>query len=110
MPISAFASLLLSVQPVAAPDQTALASCLTGFVALQQQAQSEVVDFSNALSAACYEEERAYRADYVARAAARGVSFGPADSEAYRNVLNLRIAARTAYLASQTPCARGRRR
>ena len=106
--LTAFASLLLSVQaPVAPvpPDRVALAQCLTQFVGAQQQAGTEVADLINALATACYAEERAYRAAYVAAAGSRGTRFLDADSEAYRGALALRTAARDAYLAAQPTCA-----
>jgi hypothetical protein len=111
MPLAAaFASILLSAQPAVPPDQAALSQCLAGFVTQQQQAGTPVADFTNALSNACHREERAYRTDYVARAAARGTTFVPADGEAFQNVLNLRIGYREAYLVAQTTCNRSRRR
>lgn len=111
MPLAAaFASILLGAQPAVPPDQAALSQCLASFIAAQQQAGAPVVDFTNALSNACLQEERAYRADYVARAAARGTPFVSADGEAFQNVLNLRIRYRQAYLVAQTTCNRGARR
>lgn len=107
---AALAALLLAAQPAVPPEQVALDQCLSGFVAAQQEAGTAVADAVNALATACYVEERAYRAAYLAAAAARGVRQLPADSEAHLQVLNLRSRYRDAFLATQGRCARNGRR
>lgn len=109
MLLTAALASLLSAQPSLPPEQLALAQCLRQFVAAQQQAGTDVADLTNALATACYEEERTYRASYVTAAAQRGVRQLDADSEAYRNALSLRNAARDTYLAAQPTCRRGER-
>lgn len=105
-----FASLLLSAQPSIPTGQAALASCLTQFVATEQQAGRSSEDFASAFANACLDEERAYRTAYVAAATARGTPFLDADSEAYARALDLRIAQRTAFLTANMGCRRPARR
>lgn len=106
------ASLLLTAQAPVPADQAALATCLARFADAQLQAGAPAADFVDALGNACQQEERAYRSAFLAAATARGAAYLDADSEAYRNVQNLRIAQRGAYLAATGTCARrpGRRR
>jgi hypothetical protein len=106
MPLTHLIAALLAAQPPVPPDQAALASCLGDFVAAERQAASSAQDFTNALANACLAEERAYRSAYVAAAGARGTPFLDADSEAYRNALDLRIAQRAAFFAATTGCRR----
>lgn len=108
--IAAVAAFLVSAQPPAPAGQEALASCLAGFVAAQQQAGTAVADVVSALATVCHAQERAYREAYFAAAAARGIRFVAADGEAYRSVLTLRTFYRDAYLAARPACAAPRRR
>jgi hypothetical protein len=105
MPLTHLLASLLAAQAPVPPDQAALAQCLGQFVAARQQARETVADFVNAFASACHEEERAYRSAYVTAASARGIPFLDADSEAYRNILDLRVRQRGAYLASVIACA-----
>jgi hypothetical protein len=113
---AALASLLLSAQPAAAPaapvapDQAALASCLGRFVAAEQQAGRSPEDMTSAFANTCLDEERAYRKSYVAAATARGAPFLDADSQAYSNALDLRVAQRSAFLTANMGCGRPERR
>lgn len=100
------ASLLLAAQTPVPADQAALATCLSEFADTQLQAGAPAADFVNALANACHAEERAYRSGFVSGRTAQGAAYLEADSEAYRNVQNLRIARRGAYLAATGTCAR----
>lgn len=110
MLLTAALASLLSAQPSPPPEQLALAQCLRQFVAAQQQAGSAVADFTDALATACYQEERAFRAAFIARAGERGIRFLDADSEAYNAALTLRSGYRDAFLSAQVTCAPGTRR
>ena len=100
------ASLLLGAQAPVPADQAALATCLGQFAGAQRQAGAAAAEFVDALANACQQEERAYRSAFLAAATARGAAYLDAESEAYRNVQNLRIAQRGAYLAATGTCAR----
>jgi|GEM_PF-3842782 len=104
--VSLFASLLLAAQPAAADERARLAACLDAFVAAQQRERPAAEPFANALASACALEEHAYRQGHVARAVAAGTAWLAADDMAYRDALDLRIRARTAYLTARQACRR----
>lgn len=101
---SFLASLLLAAQPPAADERARFAACLDAFLAVQQAGRPAAEPFANALASACALEELAFRRAYVARAVEAGTAYLAADGEAYRTVLDLRNAARNAYLTALQAC------
>ncbi len=104
MPLLLSSLLLATGQPLAAPEQAALAQCLDRFIAAPAAAGAEAPDFTTALAAACTAEEHAFRTAYVTGATAGGTAWLDADSAAYETAFALRRGRRDAYLAARTAC------